>query len=234
MFFGSTALLPAMRHGVLSLGETDRPEAARRITLKQLDEIAEVRRMSGPKFVFAHLGVPHPPYVFDRNGRAVDEQPHGIPPKARAYLEQLRYTNTRIKQIVTRLLDVPAKDRPVIVLQADEGPYPSFGYEAPNPWWTTTDEKLRTKFRILLATHLPGVEAGTYPSMSPVNVFRVIFNSYFGTQLPLLRDESYVPTDKRNAYVWTRITQRLHDPPGVRPTAYPPYVDTLPQIRRSG
>jgi hypothetical protein len=234
VFFGSTALLPAMRHGVLTLGETDRPETARRITLKQLQQIADVRRMSGPKFVFAHLGVPHPPYVFDRTGRAVDEQPLGVPPKARAYLEQLRYTNTRIKEIVTKLMDVPAAERPVIVLQADEGPYPSFGYEAPSPWWTTTDEKLRTKFRILLATYLPGVEAGTYRSMSPVNVFRVIFNSYFGTQLDILPDESYVPTDKRNAYVWTRITDRLKDPPGIRPTAYPPYVEVLPQVRRSG
>jgi hypothetical protein len=234
VFFGSTALLPAMRHGVLSLGETDRPEAARRVTLKQLHQIVDMRRMSGPKFVFAHLGVPHPPYVFDRDGAAIDEQPLGVPPKARAYLEQLRYTNTWIKEIVTQLLDVPAAERPVIVLQADEGPYPSFGYEAPNPWWTATDEKLRTKFRILLATYMPGVEAGTYPSMSPVNLFRVIFNSYFGTKLELLPDESYVPTDKRNAYVWTRITHRLHDPPSVRPTAYPPYVDVLPPVRRSG
>jgi hypothetical protein len=70
--------------------------------------------------------------------------------------------------------------------------------------------------------------------MSPVNVFRLVFNSYFGTKLPRLPDESYVPTDKRNAYVWTRITGRLHDPPALRPTAYPPYVDALPPVRRSG
>jgi hypothetical protein len=234
VFFGSTALLPAMRHGVLSLGETDRPQAARRITLRQLDEIVETKRVRGPKFVFAHLGLPHPPYVFDRNGKAIDEQPLGVPPKARAYLEQLRYANRRIEEIVTKLLDVPETQRPVIILQADEGPYPSFGYEAPNPWWKTTDEKLRTKFRILMATYMPGVEAGTYPTMSPVNVFRVVFNAYLGTKLPLLADESFVPTDKRRPYVWTRITDRLRDPPTIRPTAYPPYLDALPSVRRSG
>jgi hypothetical protein len=234
VFFGSTALLPAMRHGVLSLSETDRPEAARRITLRQLDEIVDTKHLDGPKFVFAHLGLPHPPYVFDRAGKAIDEQPHGVPPKARAYLQQLQYANTRIKQIVTKLLDVPPGQRPVVVLQADEGPYPSFGYEAPDPWWKTTDEKLRTKFRILMATYMPGVEAGTYPTMSPVNVFRVVFNAYFGSKLPLLPDESYVPTDKRQPYVWTRVTGRLHDPPQLRPTAYPPYLDALPPTRRSG
>lgn len=234
VFFGSTALLPAMRHGVLTLAETDRPESARRITHRQLDEIVDAQRFRGPKFVFAHLGLPHPPYVFDRSGRPVDEQPHGVPPKARAYLEQLRYTNTQIEKIVTELLDVPAERRPVIILQADEGPYPSFGYEAPDQWWRTTDEKLRTKFRILMATYMPGVEAGTYATMSPVNVFRVVFNAYFNSDLPLLEDESYVPTDKSQPYVWTRITDRLGDPPQIRRTAYPPYVESLPQIRRSG
>ncbi len=234
VFFGSTALLPAMRHGVLSLAETDRPQASRRITLRQLDEIVDSKRVEGPKFVFAHLGLPHPPYVFDRNGRAIDQQPLGVPPKARAYLQQLQYTNSRIKQIVTKLLGVPAADRPVIVLQADEGPYPSFGYDAPNPWWKATDEKLRTKFRILMATYMPGVEAGTYPTMSPVNVFRVVFNAYFGTKLRLLPDESYVPTDKRSPYVWTRVTDRLDDSARIRPTAYPPHLDALPPVRRSG
>jgi len=32
-----------------------------------------------------------------------------------------------------------------------------------------------------------------YNNISPVNTFRVIFNHYFGTNLPLLKDKSYVP-----------------------------------------
>jgi sulfatase-like protein len=235
VFFGSTALLPAMRHGILGPSETDRPESARRITQRQLNEITEARTFAGPKFVFAHLGLPHPPYVFDRNGRPIDKQPLGVAPRARAYLEQLEYTNTRIKALVEKLLDAPPGRQPVVILQADEGPYPSFGHTAPAQWWRTTDAKLRTKFRILMAVHMPGIEAGVYPHLSPVNVFRVVFNSYFGTELPLLPDESYVPTDKDRPYVWTRITDRLDDPPGeLRRAAYPPYVDALPEVRRSG
>ena len=46
---------------------------------------------------------------------------------------------------------------------------------------------------ILNAYHLPGdgIEA-LYPNISPVNTFRVIFNEYFGFNLPLLEDQSYV------------------------------------------
>jgi hypothetical protein len=34
-----------------------------------------------------------------------------------------------------------------------------------------------------------------YPSISPVNTFRVIFNNYFGTNLPLLKDQTYNSVD---------------------------------------
>ena len=57
----------------------------------------------------------------------------------------------------------------------------------------TTDE-LEEKFGILSAYHLPGVDpeaAGLYPSITPVNSFRVVFNTYFDAGLPLLPDEIY-------------------------------------------
>jgi hypothetical protein len=233
VFFGSTALLPAMRHGVLGPEETDRPESARRITLRQLDEIEQARRFAGPTFVFAHLGLPHPPYVFDRNGGPIDEQPKTVAGKARAYLQQLEYANTRITELVDKLLDAPEDRQPVVILQADEGPYPSFGWLAPKPWWKTSDANLRTKFRILTALRMPGVkDTGVYPELSPVNIFRVVFNAYFDAGLPMLPDESYVPTDKDTPYVWTRITDRLGDPAIVGPPRYPPRLSVVPLVRR--
>ena len=30
-----------------------------------------------------------------------------------------------------------------------------------------------------------------YPTITPINSFRVVFNSYFGTNYPLLEDQSY-------------------------------------------
>ena len=56
---------------------------------------------------------------------------------------------------------------------------------------------------ILNTYRLPDVdpeEAGLYQSISPVNSFRVIFNAYFGTDLPLLDDEVYIFDRQANLY----------------------------------
>jgi hypothetical protein len=37
---------------------------------------------------------------------------------------------------------------------------------------------------------LPGAEKSLYPTITPVNTFRVIFNNYFGQNLQLLKDVS--------------------------------------------
>jgi hypothetical protein len=45
--------------------------------------------------------------------------------------------------------------------------------------------------KILNAYYLPQGADQLYPSISPVNSFRLVFNSYFGTNFPLLEDVSY-------------------------------------------
>ncbi len=49
--------------------------------------------------------------------------------------------------------------------------------------------------KILNAYFLPGGDQRSlYPSISPVNSFRVIFNTYFEADYPLLADRSYFST----------------------------------------
>ena len=57
---------------------------------------------------------------------------------------------------------------------------------------------MQVAFPILNAYLLPGVDAKQvlYPSISPVNSFRQLLNTYFGTQLDLVPDESYYTTQK--------------------------------------
>ena len=51
---------------------------------------------------------------------------------------------------------------------------------------------LQDRMRILNAYYLPdGGEEVLYPSISPVNTFRLILNYYFGTSYPLLDDTAY-------------------------------------------
>jgi hypothetical protein len=51
-------------------------------------------------------------------------------------------------------------------------------------------DQLLAKFRILNAYFLPGVShRHLYPSITPVNSFRLVFNLYFHAGLPLLPDD---------------------------------------------
>lgn len=102
---------------------------------------------------------------------------------------------------------------PIIILQADEGPYPR-RYDPDEKkfsWKKATDEEFRKKFGILNAYYLPNVDKSTlYPSITPVNSFRLIFNLYFNTDFELLPDKSYFFTDSRRIYSgFYDITDRI-------------------------
>ncbi len=62
--------------------------------------------------------------------------------------------------------------------------------DAPGCIWERTSN--------LYALRLPGHQNDgmLYPSISPVNTFRVIFDTYFGTDLPLLDDRTYLASAK--------------------------------------
>ena len=80
---------------------------------------ARARRSSSPT-----CSVPHPPYVFREDGSMTTAEERQTVPAEELYKNQLRWTNGRILELVDRALDVPAGEEPVIILQADEGPYP--------------------------------------------------------------------------------------------------------------
>ncbi len=202
-FYASTALLPLLRRGYLA--EADRDAVQRATTLRELASMDEAIRVDGPKFVFAHLLMPHPPYVFDRNGGRIPSQERAG--NVRAFLEQLRFTNRRIERLVRDILAAPGD--PIVIVQADEGPYPRLTTKIPGAWAARPDGELRVKYGILSAFRLPGARHALYPTISPVNAFRVVFNRYFGTDMPLLRDESYASRGPDDVYGFVPLGDRV-------------------------
>jgi hypothetical protein len=47
------------------------------------------------------------------------------------------------------------------------------------------------QFKILNAYYLPGYNDLLYPTISPVNTFRLVLDAYLGAKYPLLDDISY-------------------------------------------
>ncbi len=180
--------------------------------LNGFSEIAKLGSATGPKFVFVHIIAPHPPFIFDRNGQSIQPKwgytifdvtkfEGGIDEYIEGYREQLIYTNNRVIIMIDQLL-ASSPTPPIIIIQGDHGPAARMG--------TTINEScLQERFSILNAYHLPGNHyEGLYPSITPVNSFRVIFNQYFKTHLDLLPDKVYYSFGDR--YRFIDITQQVN------------------------
>lgn len=209
VLYGRTMAYPlTSRLGILDLRRDNWKN-----TQRQFQQLSEISRLDGPKFVFAHFVLPHPPYVFDRDGNFLEAEEAATRGNEKNYVKQLIFTNHMLKTVINHLLSDP-KRQPVIVLQSDEGPWPS-SYEKNSStfqWEQATDAELRQKMGILNSYYFPGVETnGLYDSISPVNSFRLVLNLYFGASLSLLPDESFVFPDYRRPYVFRNITAKLKD-----------------------
>lgn len=184
----------------------------------------EASRTEGPKFVFAHFLLPHPPFVFGRDGSCLDRRVVAGRSRQENYIAQVEFTNRLILDLV-RSLKRNAPVEPIIIIQADEGPWPApyAGNEidglgkdvSPVNWTKATDAELREKMGILHALYLPGSGSSlTYRDMTPVNTFRLVFNQYFGTALPLLPDRNYAYRDNDRLYSFMDVTERLRGQAG--------------------
>ncbi len=181
-------------------------------TLFQFARLEEMAAAPGPKFVFAHITLPHDPFVFDAEGNYLSEAEARARPLEQNFVEHVQYANKRVLGVIERLLDVPPDEEPIIVIGADEGPFPDrfAGHQDTFQWEQARPDEIERKFRILNAFHLPGIEnPQAYRSISSVNVFRMIFNAYFDTDLPLLPDRVFTWFDGHDFYDHFEITDQL-------------------------
>ena len=172
--------------------------------LNTFNSMGEVYKVEGKKFVFAHIVSPHPPYLFDRDGNSVPETDTGFSgwglKQKEYYLNQLFFINKKIEILIDEILsnsEVP----PIIILQADHGPNNTF-IEGKYP----SADMFKEGSRIFNAYYLPSEEGDLlYDSITPVNTFRVILNSYFNTDYELLDDKNYYSIEDE-PYRFTDIT----------------------------
>jgi hypothetical protein len=138
----------------------------------EFSQLETVSKMPGKKFVYLHIMLPHYPFVFGPDGKFTIVK-DGTDPAG--YLNQVKYLNARVPEIVDTILKNSATP-PVIILQGDHG------------WRKDHDPSLR----VLNAYYLPDNGGQKlYKSITPVNTFRLIFNTYFGGNFEMQPDKSF-------------------------------------------
>lgn len=194
--------------GITQLGSIHARQQ-KRIPYK-FDKLAEIPNIKEPVFVFAHVLFPHPPFIFDRNGNLLSKKEAKRRGRVVNYVDQLIFTNKKVEVLIHKLLS-KSQSPPIIILQADEGPHPQRWWDNPNlNWKQATEAELREKTRILNAYYLPGIEGNVlYPSITPVNSFRLVFNLYFNTHFELLPDKTYCFIDKSHIYDLFDVTNEV-------------------------
>ncbi|OIO13049.1 hypothetical protein COV53_04400 [Candidatus Gottesmanbacteria bacterium CG11_big_fil_rev_8_21_14_0_20_37_11] len=192
------------------VGESDDDKRAR--ILYQFEELPNVATLPGPKFVFTHIIAPHGPYVFGKNCEYVSYELIREKSEEENYANQVSCINHKLEEAIRSIIKNGAKP-PVILLQADEGPNLLNGkLIPPDNWKEANKDLMREKFPILSAYYLPGVSKSIlYPSITPVNSFRAIFNLYFSANLSLLPDRNYVFLDTNHLYEFEDVTEDLED-----------------------
>ena len=156
--------------------------------LCQFDSVPKyIENNKNPVFVFAHILIPHHPYLFGPNGETLNTESleFGDIHQNRNYdyIKQLQFTNKKTLELVDNIL-TNSKTPPIIVIQSDHG--------SDQPENASLEDQMNEAMHNLNVYYLPyGGESILYDGFSQVNSFRLIFNYYFNGEYEILEDKHY-------------------------------------------
>lgn len=158
--------------------------------------LSSISKLPGPQFVYAHIVAPHPPFVFDELGGLPEpdypftlldgtDYPGTKEQYREGYVKQVNFISEQVIQLVSEILENPERPQ-IIILQADHGGGMLTDFSS------SEATCLKERFSPLAAYYLPGVDEDAIPDdITPVNLFRIIFNEYFQADFPLLENRYY-------------------------------------------
>lgn len=189
-----TSLLRLPSDGVVALPrfvpDVRYPYEVHRARIRHImDRLQDLPETDEPKFVFAHIIAPHPPFVFAADGSPITPN---VPftlrftfdagdPEASDYIKGYRnqtiFVNTELKKAISAIL-ASSEVSPVIIIQGDHGPDSNSGRQS----------YIQERMTILNAYLIPGGSEGLYPGLTPVNSLRFVLNRLFGGTFSILPD----------------------------------------------
>lgn len=148
--------------------------------LQSLAELETIAQMPQATFTIAHLGKPHQPVVFTREGEIIHPIVNPIP---EIYFDQLKFINQKLLSTVKRLIEASPSET-VIIMQADHG----------STWGHFYGENSRdnTYFDIYAGYYLPaGVTLDLPQPYTAINSFALLLNTLFDTDFALKEDRFF-------------------------------------------
>jgi hypothetical protein len=158
-----------------------------------LTHLSDFASEQGPHFLFAHIYLPHIPFLYGQDGEELQYHEnlnlywYEVEPENydEYYTYQIEYLNQAVIKTIDRILQASVNPV-VIILQSDHGDEKYLNWDQP------TAQGVNVRSAILNAIYFSDNSyEELYPSMSPVNTFRVTFNHWFGTQYPILEDKVF-------------------------------------------
>ena len=156
-------------------------------------------RTAQPIFVFAHIFMPHPPYLFDSKGNIIDIKTlepnleNSANLEKNYFLGQMEFVNLKIQETTLEII----KNDPTsfIIILSDHGTNFLIGGNSEN-WKNPTNDMIEERMDILLMTYTPENYNYIFSNIhTPVNIFRVFYNEVFSLDYPYLQDKIYFGKD---------------------------------------
>ena len=169
--------------------QDDSTEITRKRIAGEISGLEELVKNKQAKFVLCHIVCPHPPFIFKEDGSTPtkEERKPSNWTNMQGYTQQIKYLNKEILAAVDIMLQ-RSDTKPIIIIQGDHGP--ASLSEGQNYYIYSDSEKEEQRLSILNAIYLPDSDEAKNIK-TPVNTFRVIFNTYFDGSYELLEDRNY-------------------------------------------
>ncbi len=185
----------------------------------RLAKIKKLDTQPQPVFLFAHFLMPHDPTIMSSECEPLSFEEIRHQSEEEGYLNELQCANTVMQVLVDKIQ--ANSDRPaVIIFQSDEGSYlPAKYFNQNGKLIPESLDSYVIHSAVFNSIYLPAKENTQKPAnyealgldknSSPVNTFRIIFNYYFGTNLPLLENKTYIFKDESHPYQFIDLTPEL-------------------------
>lgn len=167
------------------------------------------KQFEEPTFVMSHMRLPHPPYIFGPNGEHVSPESleSGLSnwDDLDAYLNQVKFSNKIVSEIVEKILD--SETPSVIIILSDHGTGYKLNYQNDSSLFEMNQRLQNINF-----IYFPEEDnVPIYDTITPVNIFRLIFNYYFEAEFELLEDRIFF-SKYYTPYNYTEVTELLKTP----------------------